>query len=269
LTRFLCETCGTQFPDRRGPPAECIICSEERQYVGWSGQKWTTVSRMARIYKNEIRKVEPDLYTIVTRPEFAIGQRGFLIKTKDGNVLWDCLSYLDEETITRVRKLGGIRFIAISHPHYYSSMTQWSECFDNAPIYIHELDKKWVAHLSRNMMFWKGLKISPISGINLINLGGHFDGGTVLHWKQGSQEQGVVLSGDIIAVAMDRRWASFMYSYPNLIPLPKAKIEQIVARISPFKFEKLYSAFEGKEIERDALQAVMKSAERYVRHISG
>lgn len=245
-----------------------MTCSEERQYIGWMGRKWTTISRMTRKYRNEISKVEQDLYSIVTRPEFAIGQRAFLIKTKNGNILWDCLSFLDRETIARVNELGGISFIAISHPHYYSSMVQWSETFGDAPIYIHELDKKWVAFRSKNVKFWRDITISPMPGITLINLGGHFDGGTVLHWKHGAKEKGVLLSGDIIAVAMDRRWTSFMYSYPNMIPLSRTKIEQIAARISQFKFERLYSAFEGKEIMGDALQAVMRSTERYVRHIS-
>jgi hypothetical protein len=268
LTRFICETCGTQFPDSERPPRKCLICSEERQYIGWSGQKWTTMSRMSRKYHNEVSKVETDIYSIVTRPEFAIGQRAFLVGVKDGNVLWDCLSYLDKETIWKIKKLGGIDLIAISHPHYYSSMVEWSETFGGAPIYVHELDRKWVVHSFRNIKFWKGVSISPVKGISLVNLGGHFDGGTVLHWNNGAKGEGVVLSGDIISVAMNRRWTSFMYSYPNLIPLSKAKIEQVVERMSHFRFEKLYSAFEGKEIERGAHQALKRSAKRYIDHIS-
>jgi hypothetical protein len=168
----------------------------------------------------------------------------------------------------KVSDLGGIKMIAISHPHYYSSMNEWSEKFGNAPIYIHERDRKWVAYSSKQVKFWKGIMFFPNSEIKLVNLGGHFDGGTVMHWPKGSGNKGILLSGDIISVAMDRRWSSFMYSYPNMIPLSKFKINRIRSRLAPFRFEKLYSAFEGKEIKKDAFNAVKRSAKRYIEHIS-
>jgi len=34
--------------------------------------------------------------------------------------------------------------------------------------------------------------------------------------------QGLLLVGDSLTVVMDRRYLSFMYSYPNLIPLPRS-----------------------------------------------
>ncbi len=40
-----------------------------------------------------------------------------------------------------VEKLGCIRAIAISHPHFYSSMVAWGRQF-NAPIYVHEVGRK-------------------------------------------------------------------------------------------------------------------------------
>jgi glyoxylase-like metal-dependent hydrolase (beta-lactamase superfamily II) len=241
--------------------------------VGWEGQKWTTMESMrSRGFANKITKEENDLFSIITKPEFGIGQRAFLVRTSKGkkNVLWDCISYLDSKTLQIVSKLGGLSLIAISHPHYYSSMNEWSEKFGNIPIYIHELDKKWVAYRSKNIVFWKGITLSLSSEITLLNLGGHFDGGTVLHWKRNGsrRKENILLSGDIISVARDRRRTSFMYSYPNLIPLSKDKINQIVRRISRFRFEKLYSAFEGEEIKKDAFEAVKRSARRYIKHIS-
>jgi hypothetical protein len=270
LTKFfICETCGTQYPESDTPPSSCLICNEERQYIGWEGQKWTTVDSMkSQGFVNKIREEENDLYSIITDPEFGIGQRAFLVRTSKGNILWDCISFIDNKSAEKIRELGGIKMIAISHPHYYSSMNEWSRAFGNVPIYIHELDKKWVVNNSKNIVFWRGVNTSPNPEITLINLGGHFDGGTVLHWPKGADNNGILLSGDIISVAMDRRWTSFMYSYPNLIPLSKEKINQITNRISHFRFEKLYSAFEGKEIKEDAFGAVQRSAKRYIEHVS-
>lgn len=34
--------------------------------------------------------------------QFGIGQRAMLLQTEHGNVLWDLIAYLDEETIQRV-----------------------------------------------------------------------------------------------------------------------------------------------------------------------
>lgn len=61
------------------------------------------------------------LVGIGTEPSFAIGQRALLVRTPQGNVLWDSITLIDDATVDAVRKLGGIRAIAISHPHYYSS----------------------------------------------------------------------------------------------------------------------------------------------------
>ena len=93
-------------------------------------------------HHNLIKTVEPNLTGIGTQPSFSIGQRALLVQTPHGNVLWDCISLIDEMTITLVKALGGIAAIAISHPHYYSSMIEWSRVFD-APVYLHADDRQW------------------------------------------------------------------------------------------------------------------------------
>jgi hypothetical protein len=88
---------------------------------------------------------------------------------------------------------------------------------------------------------------------------------TVLHWAEGAGSKGTVLSGDILQVVEDRRWVSFMYSYPNLIPLPASTIRRIVSAVEPFKFDRIYGAWWGKVVETDAKAAVHRSADRYIR----
>jgi glyoxylase-like metal-dependent hydrolase (beta-lactamase superfamily II) len=219
-------------------------------------------------FKNVIESIRDGLHQIITQPSFAIGQRAFLVKTDSGNVLWDCVTYLDDKTISAIKALGGIEFIAISHPHYYSSIVEWSEAFGNAPIYIHNLDKMWVQRSSNNITYWRGRATSPLRGAKIINLGGHFDGSSVLYLHGGEFDKGVLLSGDTIYVVMDRRWASFMYSYPNHIPLPARKVKTIAARIKPYRFEDLYSGFEGREIIGGADLAVQMSSKRYIEHLN-
>ena len=268
MVSYICSTCGVQLEDAKEPLASCPICTDDRQYVGRAGQQWTTLEKMRRLgFKNRIEPVDDDLHKIITNPSFGIGQRAFLVRTKSGNLLWDCITYIDDDTVTAVKRFGGIDAIAISHPHYYSSMVEWSEAFGGAPVYVHNLDRGWVQRKSPKITFWKGEKVSPLGGIELVKLGGHFDGSSVLYLRAGAHGKGVLLSGDTIAAVMDRRWVSFMYSYPNEIPLPARKVRAIASRIKPFKFANLYGAFEGGEIVGNADRVVQLSAERYISHL--
>jgi hypothetical protein len=260
---YVCATCGTQFAPSAGPPERCDICEDGRQYVGWSGQQWLTLEELRRDHHNEIRD-DLGLTGIGTTPSFAIGQRALLVRSPLGNLLWDCVTLVDDPTVAAVRALGGIRAIAISHPHYYSSMVEWSRCLD-APVYLHASDRRWVMRPDVAIEFWSGQTKPLWDSMTLIRAGGHFDGGTVLHWPGGADGggAGALLAGDIIQVAQDRRWVSFMYSYPNYIPLSAAKVDRIVAAVEPFAFDRLYGAWWDRNVASDAKGAVRRSADRY------
>ena len=68
-----------------------------------------------------------------------------------------------------------------------------------------------------------------------------FPGGTVLHWQNGGR--GLLCSADIATVVTDRKWLSFMRSYPNLIPLSRREIEGIAAALAPFDFDTIYGHY--------------------------
>lgn len=263
MNNFICQTCGTQYPESEHPPEQCPICEDERQYIGWSGQQWTTLDALRSNHHTVVKEEEPQLTGIGAEPSFAIGQRPLLVQTPQGNLLWDCMTVLDEAAVTAVNVLGGIKAIAISHPHYYSTMIEWSRAFD-APIYLHANDRQWVMRPDPAIEFWEGDTKPLWAGMTLIRGGGHFAGGTILHWPAGASGRGVLLTGDIIQVVSDRRFVSFMYSYPNLIPLPARKVEQIVAAVEPFAFDRIYGAWWGRVVKEDAKTAVARSAARYI-----
>ncbi len=267
MEHFICKTCGTQFPATAVPPTHCPICEDERQYIGWDGQQWTTLAELQTDHQNKIADEEPNLTGIGTTPGFAIGQRALLVQTPQGNLLWDCITLLDEATKTAVTQLGGIDAIAISHPHYYSSMIEWAHAFD-APIYLHAADQQWVMRPDPSVEFWAGETKSLWDGLTLIRGGGHYAGGTMLHWPAGANGAGILLTGDIIQVVSDRRWVSFMYSYPNLIPLPAKKVREIETAVAPFNFDRIYGAWWGRVVMRDAKAAVSRSADRYIAALS-
>jgi hypothetical protein len=78
-----------------------------------------------------------------------------------------------------------------------------------------------------------------------------------------------LLTGDIVTVVQDRRYVSFMRSYPNLIPLGPKAIHRIVETIEPFSFEQIYGGWRKANVLSDAKAAVARSAERYLHAIAG
>ncbi len=268
MTAFICAACGTQYPDSTQPPENCPICQDERQYVPESGQCWVTPAELSANHEIVWQQEEPGVYSLVLKPHFAIGQRAFFIETEAGNILWDCIGLADDTAIARINSRGGLHAIAISHPHYYSTMGAWSRAFENVPIHLHEGDRRWAQDLSPAIQFWDGGTLKVTSELTLVNCGGHFAGGTVLHRSFGAEGAGILYSGDIIQVAPTRKHVSFMYSYPNMIPLNAAAVTHIVDSIMPFQFDRVYGAFAGRTIPSGGKSAVIRSAERYLKAIS-
>lgn len=269
MTHYICATCGTQFAATADKPGRCPICEDERQYVPAGGQQWTTLEALRQRHRLIIQKKEPDLYGIGTTPGFAIGQRALLLRTAQGNILWDCQTLIDEATVDIIRTLGGLDAIAISHPHYYSCMVEWSRAFGDIPIYLHAADREWVVRPDDRIQFWEGDTYSLLDTLTLIRLGGHFEGGTVLHWPSGAEGKGVLLSGDILQVVADRQHLSFMYSYPNQIPLDAETIRRMTDRLEGYAYDRIYGAFWDRNILHDAQQAVKRSARRYIEAVAG
>ena len=269
MSRPICITCGTQF-EATQPPEVCPICVDERQFVGWGGQEWITLERLRNEHRIAFRDQGDGLLGIVAEPRFAIGQRALLVPdfgpgAGGRNLLWDCISLIDDATVRLVDALGGLAAIAISHPHYYTTMVEWSRAFGGVPIYIHALEREWVMRPDPAIVFWEGETLDLEGGLTLIRLGGHFPGAQVLHRAAGAGGRGALLAGDILQVVPDRRWVSFMYSYPNYVPLSAASVRRMVDALEPCAFETVHGAFMDAIVTGDGKAAVRRSAERYLR----
>jgi len=264
---YMCATCGVQYTTSEKQPEHCIICEDERQYIGANGQQWMLLDDLRRHHHNVFTSLIPNLTSVVTEPKFAIGQRAHIVQTPKGNVLWDCISLIDDTTVEKIQALGGLTAIALSHPHYYSTIVEWSKAFGNIPVYIHSGDRQWVTRPDSVVQFWEGDTLPIGEGLTLIHCAGHFDGASVLHWRDGADGKGVLLTGDTIFVVSDTRYVTFMYSYPNYIPLPARKIQTIVDAVEPFAFDQIYDAF-GRIVKSDAHGAVSRSAQRYIKAIT-
>lgn len=264
MPAFICTTCGSQYPTTEAPPAGCLICQDDRRYVNPAGQAWTTRDAMLKTHFNAFRRLGPGLMGIGTLPAFALGQRALLLRRPEGNVLWDCTSFLDEATVTLVTALGGIAAIVCSHPHFIGAAVEWSHAFRNSPVYIHGMDRRFVPRLDSVIAFWEADGLDLGGGVTVIRCGGHFPGSSVLHWENGGANgQGALLTADTIQVGPDHR-ISFMYSYPNLIPLDPATVRRIADVLAPWRFNAIYGGWWDRVIPAGAKQVLADSVSRYL-----
>lgn len=257
----ICVTCGTQYS---APRPDCPVCEDDRQWVPASGQQWTDLDTLrAGEYTARVEEQGPGAIGIGVTPRFAIGQRALLVRAESGNVLWDCCAYLDDDLVARIAELGGLTGIAISHPHYYTTMVEWAHAFD-VPVYLHEKDRRWIGRPDDALRLWSGETRQLADDLTLINLGVHFAGGTVLHWPAGENDRGALFTGDIVQVNPDLKTVSFMYSYPNFIPERPAVVRRAAEILRGYRFSAIYGAWWDFAIGQNAHDVVRRSAKRYL-----
>jgi hypothetical protein len=268
MTCFICETCGTQFAESAAPPSACPICEDERQYVGWGGQTWTTMDRLAAGHANRL-EADQGVAGLGVTPAFGINQRCCVLDTDAGRILWETTPLVTLEGVAALKASGGIDLIAISHPHFYAAMAVWSEALGGVPIYLHEADRQWVMRPSEHIRFWAGDDLKLSADVTLIRCGGHFEGSTALHWAGGAGGKGALFPGDALQVVSDRRHVSFMYSYPNLIPMDPAAVAAMRARLASYGFADVYGYTWGRNIIGGGKAALEASFERYFGAVRG
>jgi hypothetical protein len=267
MTDWICATCAVEYPDTDQPPTICPICSDDRQYVRPSGQRWTTLTELTEAgHRGSVSEIEAGLLGITISPGVGIGQRALLVQTPSGNLLWDSTGYVDDELAGQVAAAGGIAVIASSHPHMFGAQVAWSRHFDDAPVYVAAADQEWVQRQDPVIRTWdEPTEVLP--GLTLHRIGGHFPGSAVGHFT-GVDGRGVLLTGDTVAGTPDEHWVSFMRSFPNKVPLSAAVVEKVASRVLELDFDRLYDNF-GARVAGDASTWVRRSADRYIGWVRG
>lgn len=264
---WLCRTCGVEHAETPKPPDACAICTDERQYVLPSGQRWTTLDQLAAEGRTgSLEPIEDGLLGVEVAPKVGIGQRGLLVQTADGNLLWDPPGYLDDDLVAAVQAAGGLAAVAASHPHMYGVQVEWSHRFGSVPVWVSAPDREWVQREDPVLQEWDD-EVEALPGVRLRRAGGHFVGSSVAHFV-GADGQGVLLSGDTVASTPDERWVSFLRSFPNKIPLSAGSVARVVERLADLSFDRLYDNFSGR-VTADADGWVRRSADRYTAWVSG
>ncbi|WP_407320163.1 MBL fold metallo-hydrolase [Isoptericola halotolerans] len=272
MTSFwICRTCAVEHSTQ---PEVCAICADERQWVPASGQAWRTLDELAAEGQHvEVHELEPDLFALQTTPGVGIGQQSKLLRTPAGSLLWDPLGFVDDDGAAAVRDLAGpagVVAVVASHPHMFGVQVEWSRRLGDGgpvPVLVAEADAGWVARPDAAIETWSGAR-EVLPGVTLSQPGGHFPGSAVVHWADGADGRGVLLSGDTIFANPDRTSVSFMRSYPNRIPLSGAVALRVAGHVARRPFERMYNNFDGV-IPADARAVVLRSARRHAAWVRG
>ncbi len=261
--KHICRTCGTQYAASEEPPARCAICEDERQYVGWGGQRWTDLEELREGHAVRIEE-DAGMLALGVTPAFAIDQRALLLQTDAGNILWESLPLITDEAIAAIKARGGLDWIIVSHPHFYAAMVEFSDALGGAPILLHEADRGWIQRPHPAIELWSGDQRRLSKDVTLIRCGGHFEGSTALHWARGPRPGGALFSGDALQVALDRRHVSFMYSYPNLVPMRTGDVIAMRERLAEYGFDDVLGYTWGRDILGGGRRAVDDSFARHL-----
>ncbi|KAI5924050.1 beta-lactamase-like protein [Camillea tinctor] len=300
---LICTACGTQFPTSdRAAQQTCFICDDPRQFAPPTGQAFTTLDELRAPgsgYRNEFAPLfsssnkekgeegKETFTSIYTVPKFAIGQRAILVRTPAGNILWDCLSLLDNATIAEITSRGGLDAIVISHPHYYTTHLDWARAF-GCPVYLASEDAAWLTQtsaLSQELVPRESIEYDVPgrggvpSGFKVLKLGGHFPGSGV-----GLYEGRLLVADTLVTTpagmggyAAQGRGRpkgmnsyAFMWSIPNMIPLPPWELARMWRILQRHRFRSTHGAFMGLDIvgesEEEMQRRVLESMQIQVKH---
>lgn len=296
---LVCKTCGMQYderePSRLVVANGCPVCLDPRQYVPESGQAWTRIGDWLREGKLtcELRQEPGDarIFRIIARNlSVGIGQTPIVIVTQHGIVIWDCCALLTPELFVALKGLMKqhdvpLLGMAISHPHFYTTALTWAKALETK-IFVSHLDRQWWMRkadpdaLEKHLVFYQSSQHRLASGITIVRCGGHFDGSAVLHWdrtlapappsiaSQAVDEQipstGAVFCADTFAPGMDRKTITFLWSYPNFIPLPPSSVLQIWKAVRPFAFDDIIGGWPGRYVHGKARAHLLASAKQFV-----
>lgn len=268
MTIWICSTCGVEHPDTGRPPrGTCRICADDRQWVPVDGQHWTTAGELdAEEHRVESEELRRGLHRFHRQPSFGIGQWSHLVRTPDGNLLWDPPNHLAPELVAEIEGLGGLSLVVASHPHMFGCQVGWSRRFGDVPVLVHSADREWVQRDDPVITEWRGVE-TVLPGVTLIEVGGHFPGAAVAHVTS-PDGRGDLLVGDSIMPTPATGWVTFLRSYPNGIPLSPALVRRIVDALEPYEFDRMYG-LAGRAVLAGAKDAVRRSAERYIAWVSG
>lgn len=138
-------------------------------------------------------------------------------------------------------------------PRRIRTWADWSATFD-CPVYMAEIDSGWAnrkSHPSATLKLLQDATTELLPGLTSIICGGHFPGSQCLHSAPPNTPVPTLFVADTIFAAAsshnpdpgkrgDTISYGFLWSIPNIIPLPPDDVLKIWGAIKPFEFKATY-----------------------------
>ena len=111
-------------------------------------------------------------------------------------------------------------------------------------------------------------RLPVLSGVTLVQCGGHFPGSAVVHWAGGADGAGALLTGDTIMVTPGEDRLTFVWSAPNRLPLPETAVRGILTALRADRFDRIYGGW-APAVRSGARGALETSGRRYIEFLRG
>ncbi|MGF1582899.1 MAG: MBL fold metallo-hydrolase [Gemmataceae bacterium] len=245
LVQYACSNCGHWQPwFAHQHPLFCPVCTDVRNALPEDGWDFVPVDEVGKRLTTSWQEIMPGLVGFSCSPKFGLGATGWLLLRKDGNVAFEGAPYYSRDAIEEIRRLGGIRVLASSHPHGYGALWQLQEAFD--PILtVHRDDLRYTKAFR---VTWPADDIHELApGLTMYHTGGHYEGHSILY----DQERKAVFCGDALKIDYDKhgdpRAISCHKGFHYEIPLSHSELQKYRNVFSDLPFERAFTPFEHAE----------------------
>ncbi len=248
LSYFVCTNCG-YWQQRYAAPESCPVCLDVRHVPPENGWEFLTPGEIDGWVESRWEEVEEGIWRFTVEPTLGIGPVGYVIVRPEGNVAFEGADWYSDAALDHIESLGGVRYVAPSHPHAQGALWRLQERF-GAEGAVQREDLVWVSTLSVGLPFDDRQELLP--GLTLHHVGGHFDGQSMLHHEAAGQ----LFVGDALKVELeeDGKTAyalSCHKAFVRRIPLTHAEVAGYRKVYEALDFDGVFTTFEqGKNVGR-------------------
>ncbi len=241
LSPFACSNCGHWQRYFAIPPL-CPICSDVRNDLPENGWDFRTPAQLIPTLQFYWREAMPGVWEFWSAPRFGLDSHGWLLLHPDGNVAFEAAPIYNAAQLAQIASLGGIRFLAASHPHGYGALYQLQDVFRPEALLIQKDDLEWTKAFRVTLPYDEYFELYP--GLTLHHVGGHYAGQAVLH----DAPRRAIFSGDSLKIDFDDHGdatgISCHKAYHKQIPLSRNEARRYRDVYARLDFTSVFTPFE-------------------------
>ena len=259
----MCTNCAA-WQAHFDPSGGCPVCLDYRHPLPQQGWRFASPTQVDAQTVTRWRALSQDVTYFWNEPAQAIGPGGYLVQTPQGNIAFEGASWMSDEAIEHVRRLGGVRWLSGSHAHVYGALWRLIEAFEPEVI-LHRDALGLSAHMPATWVYDERVQLTP--RVSLHHTGGHMEGHTVMHVAPHQDNTGVLYCGDALkfGVAEDgsAQWVSCHKAYDANIPLSLGEVRVYRALFEQLDFDAAYTPWE--QVTHGAKAVSLQMLDAYVR----